>query len=581
MFDDRVNEKAQVASDGDAPGSRGVAAGVCVARGGFVLVGLKASMLTLVGLSLAGVAAALADATASATATATATGACEAGAAGADRAGGAAARADEADGAAGAGSSVDADTAAARAVVAARAGQVALTAALRTARAATDAVLAEQFALAQDLDVRAPGASLVTALEGLDLAGVHDAVLIEAAAGWERITSLATARQGQVLAELAARRERAGLGEFTGDEVASRLVTTRAVADAKITLGMALAQAPAVHDALACGVLDHRKATALTDAVAHLDPDTAATVLAGALPVAPSLTVPALRAKVRRLELTCNPDATRDRARRERGDRHVRIAPAPGTTAMAWISALLPAEDAMTIYTAIDALAATADPADPRTVDQRRADALTDVCEVILRTGLTPTGTPLPTAHGTRPQLLITAAATTLLGLDDTPADLAGYGPIPADLAREIATDATWRRIFTDPGSGLVTAVGTRTYRPGADLTRTVVARDRTCTFPGCRMPAWRCDLDHRDPYNHHDPDAGGQTCPENLHCLCRHHHRLKTYAGWHVTRDASTGDTHWITPTRHRYTRPGRDTNPDPPPPTRPRAVIPSTPPF
>ena len=97
----------------------------------------------------------------------------------------------------------------------------------------------------------------------------------------------------------------------------------------------------------------------------------------------------------------------------------------------------------------------------------------------------------------------MTVAATTLLGLDDHPAHLGSYGPIPAQVARELAQDATWRRILTDPHRQ-VAAVGTTSYRPGADLTRTVAARDITCTFPGCRQPATRCEIDHRIPYDHH-----------------------------------------------------------------------------
>jgi len=122
-------------------------------------------------------------------------------------------------------------------------------------------------------------------------------------------------------------------------------------------------------------------------------------------------------------------------------------------------------------------------------------------------------------------------------------------------MVRAIAADATWRRIFTDPATGEVTGTGARTYRPGADLTRTVVARDVTCTFPGCRIAAWRCDLDHLQPFDHNRPDQD-QTVPENLHALCRHHHRLKTHTPWQVTRDPVTGATGWTAPTGHHYRR-------------------------
>ena len=52
-------------------------------------------------------------------------------------------------------------------------------------------------------------------------------------------------------------------------------------------------------------------------------------------------------------------------------------------------------------------------------------------------------------------------------------------------MARDIAQDATWRKLFTDPASGEFLGISYDSYRPGADLTRTVVAREGTCRFIG------------------------------------------------------------------------------------------------
>ena len=66
-------------------------------------------------------------------------------------------------------------------------------------------------------------------------------------------------------------------------------------------------------------------------------------------------------------------------------------------------------------------------------------------------------------------------------------------------------------------------------YRPSAAQRRFATARDRTCRHPGCRNRAGWADLDH--VVAHAD---GGVTACENLCCLCRRHHRLKTHArGW------------------------------------------------
>ena len=172
--------------------------------------------------------------------------------------------------------------------------------------------------------------------------------------------------------------------------------------------------------------------------------------------------------------------------------------------AMARLIAYLPAAEATAAFTAIDALAGSR--RDGRGRPDRRPASRGRVHRRvhlgILDRQSAPDGTPLPTRHGQRVALQVSVAATTRLGLDDAPGYLGSYGPIPAQVARELAQDATWRRVLTDPATGQVCTVGTTAYRPGADLTRTVMARDVTCTFPGCRTPAVRCEIDHRIPYD-------------------------------------------------------------------------------
>ncbi|GGF45612.1 hypothetical protein GCM10011519_19400 [Marmoricola endophyticus] len=73
-------------------------------------------------------------------------------------------------------------------------------------------------------------------------------------------------------------------------------------------------------------------------------------------------------------------------------------------------------------------------------------------------------------------------------------------------------------------------------YAPSSDDRAVVWARDPVCIFPWCDRPARRCDLDHREAFDHDHPADGGPTCPCNLAPLCRRHHRLKTHAGWTCT---------------------------------------------
>ena len=85
-------------------------------------------------------------------------------------------------------------------------------------------------------------------------------------------------------------------------------------------------------------------------------------------------------------------------------------------------------------------------------------------------------------------------------------------------------------------------------YRPPPRLRHLVTIRQPTCSFPGCRRPAIRCDEDHTLPY-----DEGGRTCECNLAPLCRRHHRAKQARGWQLTQP-EPGTMVWITPSGRSY---------------------------
>lgn len=418
------------------------------------------------------------------------------------------------------------------------------------------------------------GSALATALSAMQPDGLPSFDLLEAIAGWERLVAWAQARQAEVISEFARRRpgpyapDQRGrsVSEFAADEIAARLSVSRQTAENKLHLAVALVDLlPATRDALLAGHVDLPKARAIAEHTASL-PDLAAcrAVEARVLARAGCQTLPQLRRSLARAVTAADPQAAAKRHTSAKAGRCVRLQPLPD--GMAEINAVLPAEDAMVVLTTVDAFAQAADPADPRGLDARRADALVDLCRGVLTFDNVPgpsddrRGGPggsratrrMRRAAGQRgrgPQIQVTVAASTLLGVDEAPAELAGYGPIPAEVARAIAADpdGTWRRLLTDPASGTLLDYGTRVYRPPRSLARHVRARDQVCQFPGCRQPAWRCDLDHRRRF----PD--GHTSDENLGPLCRHHHRAKTEGGWIWIRH-DDGTITWIAPTGHSY---------------------------
>ncbi len=190
----------------------------------------------------------------------------------------------------------------------------------------------------------------------------------------------------------------------------------------------------------------------------------------------------------------------------------------------------------------------TADPDNGRRMDQRRADALVDLARLSLATGrLGGDGLALSAAQGRRPHIQVTVPLSTLIGIDDHPGELTGYGPIPASVARRIAADGVWRRLLTDPATGRLLDYGTTRYSPPQDLRDVIIARDRECVFPTCTMPAHRCQVDHTVPH----PD--GPTARTNLGPPCEPHHDLKTRWGWQLDQPEE-GRFVWTSPVGKQY---------------------------
>lgn len=188
---------------------------------------------------------------------------------------------------------------------------------------------------------------------------------------------------------------------------------------------------------------------------------------------------------------------------------------------------------------------------DQRSKDMKRADALAAIASQFLSSTLDDV-----TPHRRPLTVNVTIDLPTLMGLAENPGDLAGYGPIPASVAREIAADARWKRFITDPITGNLLDFGREHYEPPQALKDFLIARDRTCRFPGCSRSATLSDLDHAKSW-----DSGGETSTENLGALCRRHHKLKTHHGWKVESFAD-GSCLWKSPAGKEFFTPARSVN-------------------
>jgi hypothetical protein len=183
----------------------------------------------------------------------------------------------------------------------------------------------------------------------------------------------------------------------------------------------------------------------------------------------------------------------------------------------------LDAEGGALVKAAVDASSLRRGPTDERTGSQRRADALVDMASALLRSGT------LPSIHGERPHLVVTASMEALQGRPGAlPAEIQGVGPVHNQTARRIACDAS-RRVAVEHGGAGGDGVD-RSYSIGR-ASRTVPAamrtalalRDKGCRYPGCDRPLEWTDAHHID---HWTADSGPTEVP-NLVSLCRLHHRM------------------------------------------------------
>jgi len=524
------------------------------------------------------------------------------------------------------------------------------------------------FAAGGLLEGLAPGPVLAGFAENMwadELGTLSDDALVGVLQAWRRLASWAAAGEIAAVAELDRRRRAevaAGadphLAEHVGDELAASLTLTTRSADALLDIARGLARLPLTRAALAAGQIDRTRALVISEAVSCLSDAHAAAVESAVIERAPGQTSGQLRAATQRAVLAVDPAAARRRREEARKDARVEVWDERcGTAALAGRD--LPPADVLAADKRIDALArqlkaagreeslselraevylallqgqpiAGCTPEElPGATEARPRDEQDGSAARTGRSRLRPTrarpGTaglaaPEPAPGGPRlvGSVNLTMPLASWLGGSSEPGEAAGFGPLPADDARALASliarepGSRWCLTLTgrdgravahgcamagpaeaardgrsrgeprssqdgrprgeprsgrggrprgEPQSGrgglarqeavaaragppdrwalTVTirrlAAGecfheqeSKAYQPAPSLRHLINIRHRTCSLPGCRNPAARCDQDHTIPH-----DQGGRTCECNLACLCRRHHQAKQAQGW------------------------------------------------
>ncbi|MDT5259756.1 MAG: hypothetical protein QOD10_4836 [Mycobacterium sp.] len=271
--------------------------------------------------------------------------------------------------------------------------------------------------------------------------------------------------------------------------------------------------------------------------------------LAVKVPRWPSMTRGRLAGQVDKIVAKVDADAVRRRQERQ-ADREVWIG--DGGEGVSEIHGSLFTPDVQALDKRLEALAATVCEHDPRSREQRRADALGALAARADRLGCRCGRDDC--AAGKRPAaspvvIHVIAEQATIDGRSTLPASEVGAdGLITPELVAELAASAKLVPLI-HPGD----AAPEPGYVPSKALADFVRCRDLTCRWPGCDRPAVGCDLDHTIPYS-----QGGATHASNLKCYCRTHHLVKTFWGW-GEQQLADGTLILTSPAGHTYvTTPG-----------------------
>ncbi|MFM9275317.1 DUF222 domain-containing protein [Pseudarthrobacter sp. NKDBFgelt] len=318
---------------------------------------------------------------------------------------------------------------------------------------------------------------------------------------------------------------------------------------------------PLTLSALQAGTISWQHALALVDEAATLDPAGAAALEAHFLdPDTPRPAtaatigeIPAhrLRHKARTWRERHHAESIEKRHAKAVADRRVEYR--PDQDGMAWLSACLPAHQAMAGWNRLNALARAAQgPNEPRTLTQIRADQF---ASAILTNGTNP-------AHSSpiRAQVLVTVPVFSLAGETGEPAMLDGFGPIPASMARDLVANGadSFHRVLVDPRDGAPLEIGRTSYRVTKAMRNWLRMRDGTCPFPGCSNSSLDNEADHLLAWQH-----GGTTGISNLGQPCPKHHKLRHTTGWEPTPATKDDPPGWTSPTGRHYKSEHQDWEP------------------
>ncbi|MFF2346762.1 HNH endonuclease [Pseudarthrobacter sp. NPDC058119] len=347
------------------------------------------------------------------------------------------------------------------------------------------------------------------------------------------------------------------------EEIAGVLAISSAAAGALVEQSRRVCSLPLAFETLAAGAMSWQHARIIADETEGLDGSGAAALVAHffdpaaphpARGAAPGDLVPSrFRAKVRSWRERHHPESIQKRHAKGAADRRMEYT--PDTDGMAWLSLYLPGDTACAIWNRTTATArGLQGPNEPRTLTQLRPDI---AASLLLGAGKPAEVGKVPTP---RADVLVLVPVLSMLGTTDEPAELDGFGPIPASMARRLVADGadSFYRVLVDPRDGAPLEIGRKNYRLTGPIKHWIRLRDAKCTFPGCTNKTPDNDTDHLQAWEH-----GGTTDVSNLAQLCPKHHRLKHHSQWTPGPANKNEPPGWTSPTGRHYNPEQQDAEP------------------
>ena len=397
---------------------------------------------------------------------------------------------------------------------------------------------------------------------GVGVGDQDDAELIDLIRALEELKGAAAAAQARAAAafDSSQRRKHKEAGvrrEDLGRGIASQIALARRESPSRggRLLGFAkalTAEMPYTLRALSEGKISEWRATLLVRETACLDVADRRRVdkeVAGDPEALEKLGDRQIISRTRGAAYRLDPAAAAKRAAKAESERFVSCRPAPDT--MTYLTGLLPVAQGVGVYAALsreaDRLRASGD---SRGRGQIMADTLVERI----------TGQADPREMKVEVQLVM--SDRTLLGGASEAALVPGYGPVPAQWARDLVrgtgrdktgsdkTTERWiRRLYTAAGTGELIAMDARSRLFPRSLARFIAARDQACRMPWCGAPLRQ--LDHIRPHR-----EGGETGAANGQGLCEVCNQAKEAPDW-TARTLDQPGPHTVettTPTGHTY---------------------------